>query len=166
MYVMVWSGWQVLEQVYHKICVRPLLPPPTLPSRPVSLFLSFHRALTACRAIASNVESPVNRLRTPNSTSSDPAPAVHVSLILPEGTPLFRFTCIPPPQKKEKIMRNKGNWMWQLEMCWTHPGVRDTCAGVLKGGQQTHGQVVCQAQQLVVIVLKLHPSKWMLGIRE
>lgn len=64
------------------------------PNRPVSLLLSLHRALTARRATHSNVESPIKRLRIPNSTSRDPAPAVQVSLMLSGGTPVFRFTCV------------------------------------------------------------------------
>lgn len=65
-----------------------------IPNRPVSLFLRLHRALTARLATHSNVESPIRRLKIPNSTSRDPAPAVQVSLMQSSGTPVFRFTYI------------------------------------------------------------------------
>lgn len=57
------------------------------------LLLRLHRAFTALLATHSKVESPSSLLRIPNSTSKDPAPAVHVSLWLSGGTPFFRFTC-------------------------------------------------------------------------
>lgn len=66
----------------------------SLPKRPVSLLLRFHSALTARLATHSNVESPIKRLKMPNSTSREPAPAVQVSLMLSGGTPVFRFTCV------------------------------------------------------------------------
>lgn len=66
---------------------------PRVPNRPVSLFLRLHRARTARLATHSKVESPSRRLKIPNSTSREPAPAVHVSLMQSAGTPVFRFTC-------------------------------------------------------------------------
>lgn len=62
------------------------------PNNPVSLLRRFQRAFTARLATHSNVESPSSRLRIPNSTSREPAPAVHVSLLLSGGTPVLRFT--------------------------------------------------------------------------
>lgn len=64
----------------------------TTPNNPVSLLRRFQRAFTARLATHSNVESPSSRLRIPNSTRREPAPAVHVSLLLSRGTPVFRFT--------------------------------------------------------------------------
>lgn len=64
----------------------------TTPNNPVSLLRRFQRAFTARLATHSNVESPSSRLRIPNSTRREPAPAVHVSLLLSGGTPVFRFT--------------------------------------------------------------------------
>lgn len=64
----------------------------TPPNNPVSLLRRLQRAFTARRATHSNVESPSSRLRIPNSTRREPAPAVHVSLLLSGGTPVFRFT--------------------------------------------------------------------------
>lgn len=64
----------------------------TTPNNPVSLLRRFQRAFTARLATHSNVGSPSSRLRTPNSTRREPAPAVHVSLLLSGGTPVFRFT--------------------------------------------------------------------------
>ncbi|TNN83950.1 hypothetical protein EYF80_005821 [Liparis tanakae] len=43
---------------------------------------TFHRALTARLATHSNVESPIKRLKIPNSTSRDPAPAVQITTIV------------------------------------------------------------------------------------
>lgn len=63
------------------------------PSRPVSEFLSFHSTLLALLADSSYTGSPIRRLRTPNSTRREPAPAVQVSVRLPSGTPSRRFTC-------------------------------------------------------------------------
>lgn len=80
------------------------------PSSPVPLLRRLHRAFTARRATHSNVESPSSRLSIPNSTSRDPAPAVHVSLLLSGGTPVFRFT-----------------WGWE------RPRVRDAQAVWLSG---------------------------------
>lgn len=62
------------------------------PNNPVSLLRKLQRAFTARLATHSNVESPSSRLRIPNSTRREPAPAVHVSLLLSGGTPVFRFT--------------------------------------------------------------------------
>lgn len=64
----------------------------TLPSNPVLLLRRFQRAFTARLATHSKVESPSSRLRIPNSTSREPAPAVQVSLLLSGGTPVFRLT--------------------------------------------------------------------------
>lgn len=64
-----------------------------LPNNPVSLLRRFQRAFTARLATHSKVESPSSRLRIPNSTRREPAPAVQVSLLLSGGTPVFRFTC-------------------------------------------------------------------------
>lgn len=62
------------------------------PSNPVPLLRRFQRAFTARLATHSNVGSPSSRLRIPNSTRREPAPAVHVSLLLSGGTPVFRLT--------------------------------------------------------------------------
>lgn len=69
------------------------------PNNPVSLLRRFQRAFTARLATHSKVESPSSRLRIPNSTRREPAPAVQVSLLLSGGTPVFRFTCNKKNQK-------------------------------------------------------------------
>lgn len=81
------------------------------PNKPVSLLLKFHRALTARRATHSNVESPIRRLRMPNSTSRDPAPAVQVSLMLSGGTPFFKFTCTKTQDTNIKCSKTEASFL-------------------------------------------------------
>jgi len=87
-----------------------------LPSRPVSLLLRLHSALTARLATHSNVESPIKRLKIPNSTSREPAPAVQVSLMLSGGTPVFRFTCI----WMETQMNQDDEWHFKFQGFYCH----------------------------------------------
>lgn len=82
-----------------------------VPNRPVLLFLRLQRALTARRATHSKVESPIKRLKIPNSTSRDPAPAVQVSLMLSGGTPVFRFTWI---EKRGRSSVTVQSWSHNL----------------------------------------------------
>ncbi len=47
---------------------------------------------------------------------------------------------------------------------FTHPGVRNACAGVLKGRQQAHSQVMSQVEQLIIIAFKAHLAKRMFRV--
>lgn len=133
----VWNLWYI-HKCSHITCKL------YSPNRPVSLLLRFHRALTARLATHSNVESPIKRLKIPNSTSKDPAPAVQVSLMLSAGTPVFKFTFVEDTREWkcwlhfqstiEQGMINR--FLIHDQNRHPHPGVRNSRAGVLKGWQQ------------------------------
>jgi hypothetical protein len=62
------------------------------PRRPVDFARRFHNTLLALRAYPSYTGSPSNRLRRPNSSTRDPAPAVQVSAVRDCGKPWRKFT--------------------------------------------------------------------------
>lgn len=63
------------------------------PKRPVDFARRFHNTLLALRAYPSYTGSPSSRLRRPNSSTKDPAPAVQVSADGDRGKPWRKFTC-------------------------------------------------------------------------
>ena len=63
------------------------------PRRPVDFARWFHNTLLALRAYPSYTGSPRSRLRRPNSSTRDPAPAVQVSADGECGRPWRKFTC-------------------------------------------------------------------------
>lgn len=134
-----------------------------LPNKPVSLLLRFHRALTARLATHSNVESPIKRLRIPNSTRRDPAPAVQVSFMLSRGTPNLKLTCM---KHKTHMSLNLLDMYSYTDHYLSHPGVRNARAGVLKGWQQADSQVMSQVQQLIIIIFKPNITKGMLRVSQ
>lgn len=146
-----------------------------VPNRPVLLFLRLQRALTARLATHSKVESPIRRLKIPNSTSRDPAPAVQVSLMLSGGTPVFRFTWIEDRGRSSVTFQSWSHNLlinrYLVSLLWvhnsvTHPRVRNACAGVLKGRQQADGQVMSQVKQLIIVTFKAHLAKRMFWVRQ
>lgn len=63
-----------------------------MPKSPVTFDRKSQSLFTALRATDSYTGSPVNRDRTPNSSTIVPAPAVQVSLMQSFGTPSTRLT--------------------------------------------------------------------------
>lgn len=53
---------------------------------------ALHKLFIALMATFSNIGSPVNLLKEPNSTKNVPTPAVHVIVVSPDGTPCLRLT--------------------------------------------------------------------------